>query len=467
MSNDDLLKMFGLDNQPTNQPAKKERLNTAKATPTKAAEDVQVSDTALVLDSWDYARGRDIIKEHHRRDGLDESALADFHAGAFQREPELTPACSDQDRHDFIRALMGSPDYETLHNMSKGNTVIAQMTAMTFAKDFLKFKEEKDKGKPKKNPAKEEERKELACLGNAHQAVQNALEEADEFYAVARGCGLEPGSDTNQGDLNKIAECFNTVRDSNFLRKVFNSAGRFRCYAQSAQRQKINHGKDDVVGVELSNDIGRLVPMELAMLADEDFEDDALRRLIEGQSMSYKHQGLENVGKGPIVVCLDESGSMGAGDRIIHGKAFALTMAWVAKHQKRFCILAGFSSGPVGNYLILKPGKWDQQALLAWLAHFYQGGTTLDVPLATVPQKWAEWQVPKGKTDLIIISDGIVGCHPQMEQDFLAWKKAEKVRCISMILESSPGPMERLSEECHLIRGIDLNEAGIQHSLSI
>ena len=75
----------------------------------------------------------------------------------------------------------------------------------------------------------------------------------------------------------------------------------------------MTHGLDDVVGVVLDGDLGRLLPQELARLAVPEFEDDTLRRLVERQTMCREYRATEPVGKGPILISVDESGSIVSG----------------------------------------------------------------------------------------------------------------------------------------------------------
>ena len=79
--------------------------------------------------------------------------------------------------------------------------------------------------------------------------------------------------------------------------------------AASRQRQKVAHGLDDVVGVEPGGDVGRLLPSELARLAVPELELDTLRRIVERQALCREHHAVEPVGKGPILVVVDESGA--------------------------------------------------------------------------------------------------------------------------------------------------------------
>jgi uncharacterized protein with von Willebrand factor type A (vWA) domain len=94
------------------------------------------------------------------------------------------------------------------------------------------------------------------------------------------------------------------------LRRICDHAGRLRRLAQSRQRLKTAHGVDEVAGVEPGGDLGRLLPAELARLMLPETELDALRRLAERQALSLQLRGSEPVGKGPVMVVVDESGSM-------------------------------------------------------------------------------------------------------------------------------------------------------------
>ena len=64
------------------------------------------------------------------------------------------------------------------------------------------------------------------------------------------------------------------------------------------------------MGVEPSGDVGRLLPAELAKLVVPELELDTLRRIAERQALCREHNPVESVGKGPVIIALDESGSV-------------------------------------------------------------------------------------------------------------------------------------------------------------
>jgi uncharacterized protein with von Willebrand factor type A (vWA) domain len=182
--------------------------------------------------------------------------------------------------------------------------------------------------------------------------------------------------------------------------------------------------------------------------------------------MCREYEGVEKQAKGPIVVCVDESGSM-RGDRVCNAKAFALAMAWIARHQQRWICLIGYSGGTTGNLLVMPPNKWDEAALIQWLVHFYGGGTTMDVPLVELPKTyWEQIGAPRGKTDLVLITDAIVNVPTDMRNQFLDWKAEEKVTVFSLIVGSShAGDLADVSDQ--VIPCSSINLESVDPCLSI
>ena len=66
--------------------------------------------------------------------------------------------------------------------------------------------------------------------------------------------------------------------------------------------------------------------VELARLTVPELELDALRRIVERQAQCREYHAVEPVGKGPVIIALDESGSM-SGEKIHTAKALALAIA--------------------------------------------------------------------------------------------------------------------------------------------
>lgn len=474
MSAEDLMRMLdlaGTDAGPSAELSVQDSAAVAPAAPP--------SEHCLDLDEWDCDRGQQLAAKSPKLRELKttEHAAADFFGAAFKIEPSLNAACTDPRRHDFMKSLMESSDFQALRASTTLNDLASEIAAHSFADNFAGLQKEDAKreakeradakaGKPS-NPMAGE----MAAMRAAGAAVKQAAEEVEELENAQQAFGLGgDGGTDGKMDPQRVAKLYKAVRGNAQLRRIVELAGRFRRLARSKQRQKSTHGYDDMVGVELGGDVGRLLPQELAMLADEDFELDAMRRLVERQSMQREYRGIERVAKGPIIVCVDESGSM-SGEPVAAAKAFALAMAWIARHQNRWCALVSYSGGTDGVVLALPPGRWDEAAVCDWLTHFSGGGTTMDVPLDELPRTYWPDLVAKGlqrgKTDVICITDAIVNVPDDMRERFLRWKAAEKVRMLSLIINGEPGDLAAVSDEVFRVSGIDVGEDAIGKCLSV
>lgn len=474
MEKDDLFALF--DMKPTEVSSPK--LAATKQPVNDDDEEHTVSSTVLELDKWDLARGEDLHRKLHQN-SLSKEAVADFYAAAFQPEPVITEYPADKRRAEFVTNLMSTPEYQELHLTTKLDQGASELAAEQFAKQYAallqqdKQQQARQKhgkqGKSQKEQEKAQQRAEMACLFAASAAAQASQEELDEMDDMASGIGHGAGDPNGKIDRALVARAFKRVRNNAMLRAILNRAGQFRRYAQAAQRRKNVHGYDDVVGVELSGDVSRLTTYELAVLGHPLLKLDALRRLSERQSMSRKYQGIERLGKGPVVVCVDGSESMTSHNKFVDAKAFAATMAWVARHQRRWCHLVEFASSTDDNFLTLPVSKWNETAFLDWLEHFFRGGTDADVPLVNVPKRWAEIGAPKGKTDMILLTDGIISVDDNMAAQFNAWKKQEKV-CLIALLVGYGGydaGLSKVADETHDMSKIDTDSEAVQKCFSI
>lgn len=113
--------------------------------------------------------------------------------------------------------------------------------------------------------------------------------------------------------------------------------------------------------------------------------------------------------RGPIIVCLDTSGSMrGAPENI--AKAVVLAALRTAQQEKRGCKLIAFG-GPdelLERNLDLDPAGL--QALMDLMGQSFDGGTDIQTPIELAIERVHEatWR----SADLLIVSDGEFGCVP-------------------------------------------------------
>lgn len=465
MNRKQLLNLLDLDGTENRPPGQESELPATTNTGSGPAHSTNL--TAFQLDEWALRRGTDLLDGNAeiQATGLDRHAVADFHAAAFEPGPLLQDGCVDPDRHEFLKQLLQTPDYRALHASTLLNESASEIAAAAFAKRFAGTKPpSKVEGSDDEAPD-DKISPEMRLFRGVARAIAEATEEVAEAREAAAAMGLGPGA-PGSNDPQAIAALYRRVRGNRTLRKICELAGRFRRVAQSKQRQKATHGYDDMVGVVTDGDLGRILPHELARLAVPEFEWDTLRRLVERQTMCREYRSTEKVAKGPIIVSVDESGSM-EGDKAHTAKALALALAWIARHQRRWCGLVAYSGDTGERLLSLPPGRWNEAALMDWLEPFLGCGSDLDVPVREMPDYYKELGAPRGKTDVVFITDAICRIPDEIQARFLVWKSSAQARLITLVINSGPGDLAALSDEWHRLPALSAEEPGVERVLSI
>ena len=428
-----------------------------------------VSPTVLQVDRWGRRKGAELYDQAvgGPTEDLTREEWADIHAACFEPRPRFAENPSDTERAQWFDDLMSTDDYRALHKRTRGNLGLSKVAAHEIAEQYAKWLDLSDETKTDA----------IACAGSVSRATRRSRQAVDEAVDAMEGLGgLGAGGSGATGhteaDADRIAGVFERVRTDSTLRLILNSAGRFRRLARSLQRAKTVHGMDDRVGITLGNNVKHLVQSELLNLCDPDLEWLTLHRIATSRAIVKEYQGVEPQGKGPIVVVVDESGSMRCNNRHETAKGLALTLAWVANQQQRWIAFVGFSGGTQGNTLAMPPSKWDQEKLIEWLLHFYGGGTSTDVPIRELPSVyWPEWiqqGLPRGKTDVVTISDGIIHVSDVEATTYRAWKRSESVRQIGISVGCDAGEsFESLCDQYFTVGDVNVDEGAIREALSI
>lgn len=424
------------------------------------------SNTAIKMDRWSIRKGKDWLKSKDTKKVFGDDAkgqeyvAADFLAAAWEPSPTLVSKCVDERRKHFLDQMMQSAEYKSLHRSTQLDELASELAATSFAQAWVALVQQ---------PEPEDQLdKDAQALGASQKACQQAKEQVQGLNDArdALGIGNEQG---NGGalDAKHIRKLFMGVRENRNLRRIMELAGKYRRLAQSLQASKACHGVDEIVGVEYGDDLSRVTASEFSLLSEIDTELEFLRKFAEGELEMDEMSATEAEAKGPIVVVLDESGSM-SGERIAHAKAMALAMAWIARHQKRYCALVSFSSGKTQTGLVIPPGETKENELLDWLASFQSGGTDPYVPFQAVPEQWnTTLGCPKGKTDMILITDAAISIPENMKKAFKAWKSEEQVKLDSIILSSQAGCVADVSDQFWLVNELDIDTSGVAECLSV
>lgn len=245
--------------------------------------------------------------------------------------------------------------------------------------------------------------------GAIRQAMRRGCEEAQRDIDGAEqamssfGWGSEAGEMGRGGDSDTKRELFKRVRDSKKLQALAELAGRMKRLAAQKQRSKTDHARDEVSDIKQGDDLARLLPSELAKLTNPLTRKLFHKAWIEKALLCYELRGTEPQKKGPIVVCVDNSGSM-SGDRELWSKAVALALLDIARRQKRSFALIHFDTR-IGYVLEAPKDKttsWEK--ILEAMEYFSGGGTDFSPPLQHALRVLERDEF--NKADVIMVTDG-------------------------------------------------------------
>jgi len=104
--------------------------------------------------------------------------------------------------------------------------------------------------------------------------------------------------------------------------------------ALAIRKKVFERSSEELLEVEQGDAIHRLLPHELLSLHHPVLRKDFYRRFLDQELIQYSLRGVEEKGKGPMIVCLDGSSSM-SGDKEIWSKAVTLTLLEIARKQRR------------------------------------------------------------------------------------------------------------------------------------
>jgi len=167
------------------------------------------------------------------------------------------------------------------------------------------------------------------------QQLEDAAEEA-EHWSLTLGTGYRspPGQKLELGKR---------LAGNEKLKKLARMVGRMKFHALALRKKVFERSSEEILEIERGDRLDRLLPHELLTLHHPVLQKDFFRRLLDQELLQYSLKGIEEKGKGPMVVCLDGSSSM-AGDKEIWSKAVTLTLLEIARRQRRLFRSICFSS---------------------------------------------------------------------------------------------------------------------------
>lgn len=410
-------------------------------------------------------QGADVSAEARRLNELGDCFAREVYASLYDDCTELEkPAAGTELLSKAHEALRQLPEWEQLRAQVRGDPDICAIAASTMinhiAQALPKMKQAEQKlkeqqaqearGRRVRGPKADPDGTLRRCLrAAASDAAQKSASCAAALEGLKAGLGAAPAQH-DQEDPRRVKLAERLIADDR-LQKAMRLAGRLQRLAAPIKAQRDPNGRSSVVGMELGGDLGLALPAELAaMRPGNRLRSLTLARWADKRLQQYKMEGNAPQGRGPVVVLLDESGSM-SGDRHLWASAVALACLKVASNEKRACTIISFNSRirwavrldaqgrswkhTVSSYSVLpeQTRLGDLADISMWIASSRPGGgTTFDAPVnAALDLKDG---ISCERSDLVLVTDGQADVNDQTLQRLRAAKEDQGLRCFGLTI---------------------------------
>ncbi|MEK4229457.1 vWA domain-containing protein [Solibacillus sp. FSL H8-0538] len=401
--------------------------------------------------------------------------------------PELIPNAEqiDEMQHKFIGNLITTDDYVRWHTLTEGDELLSALTAIAITEQLKKTLQDNKVARQASAQIKlaersmEHARKQLqelrkkmldASLTQAEKErvamqkdmiqrrllaakqdmvqgnrtlcqqvvqmdgkhigdmIQLSVKKVKNTRNAIVAVGTMDGRKMGQVPLSDQFELAILIRQQKTLKKIADMAGRFKKMAQKKQKtkQRMTMERKNVM---FGQEVSRLLPTELANLISPYRKLDFLRRYGEQQTLVFDIKGKDRRGKGPIIICMDESSSMSSIKE--QSKAFCMALLMIARKQKRDFAIIPFASN-IGEVQIFHKGRATINELIYFSENFLGGGTNYEKPLRASLDIFMQSNF--SKADLLFVTDGSSFLPTSFIEEFNTIKKTKQFECTAILL---------------------------------
>lgn len=377
----------------------------------------------------------------YNSEGIVQDAFTSF----FAHEPQVLEKAEPVQK-GIIETMMSLPEYDNLRGSAQYDDVCSALGAMQFAPEMIKqYVELKKKFEEKQKEAQENgeagpeslddimDAKDKSGLRQAmRRGLQKAKDAADEYSDTMDGWGIDK-ADLQKVPFGKRMEFADKMQKSSRLKKVAELTGKFRNIVHTAAATTPVHGVDEIVDIGISDDVSRMLPTELVKLIET--PDLFVADFLEKKLLCYNLKGIQDMGKGPIIACLDNSGSMD-GQRIEWGVAVALSLLTLAEKQNRAFGLIIFNGKVAYKKYWPKGTKVKVEEKISIAETAATGGTSFSEPLEAA-FAFRKQEPSLKPADFIFITDGDCDIDGKELESVLEQKKKADVRIYSIVINDS------------------------------
>ncbi|MGN7478241.1 vWA domain-containing protein [Solibacillus silvestris] len=350
-------------------------------------------------------------------------------------------------QYTFLKHLLENEEYMQWHELTKGDELLSVLTSISIADQLLKSlkqlngpkeairyeqiyerqKQSAEQSVLHREPQMKTYIKQLSKTSIGTMLQENKRKIRNTKKAIVT-VGTMDGKKIENIPLSDQFELAAMIGQRKELRLIADLVGRFKKIAM--KKQKAKHAQTMACqNISFGQEVSRLLPAELGNYMMKHSKLDFLKRFSEQQTLIFDTNGKDRKGKGPIIICIDESSSMTTIKE--QSKAFCIALLMIAKKQKRDFAIVPFATN-VGDVKFFRKGQATTQDLIHFSNSFLGGGTNYELPLRESLNILLRSEFTEA--DLLFVTDGSSFLPAAFIDEFNRSKKQKQFECTAVVL---------------------------------
>lgn len=279
--------------------------------------------------------------------------------------------------------------------------------------------------------------------------IIDATSEVQQVSAYVQAWGLGEGSDIKV-PFGLKRSALEQIRNSDYLRKFTDMIGKYKECAIEEQKKKSKNAAIEIKSVKVGKNIEDALPSEKLGFCNDTLKKDIYRKISEGQLLAYDKESQKQKNKGPIIVCIDQSGSM-HGDKDMWAKALAVGILEVAQLQKREFACIPYDSH-VRKTTIIHKDEINPDKIIGIAEEQATGGTDFEAPLREASKLIEDSNFKEA--DIVFITDGDCSVSDEFRRKFKQLKEDKDFRTMGVLVDYGHCSRTTLDDFCDSVTNV-------------
>lgn len=271
-------------------------------------------------------------------------------------------------------------------------------------------------------------------------AMEQAMEEAKATTYMLLSWGSDAG---NMQNIPQNRELLDHIKNSTMLSEIAITLGRYREMMLNKKKSSHTYGLGEKYDLTTGNDLNACLASQFGLLGSPETQVLFARKWSKKGLVQHRKRMPVSMGKGDMIVLLDESSST----RSVQswGKAVAFALLDIASKGHRRFALVHFAGADSIKTDIFDPGKYTTADVMESAEHFFAGGTDFESPMNEALRL-----IDSGfeNADVTMITDGECTISDSFAVKFSDKKQLRGVTLTGILLKADQGCGESLLPFC-------------------